>query len=243
MRTDQLKTLWALAFGDEERFIDLFFSTAYAPERCHFLTEGERVTAALYWLDCRLADQKIAYIYGVATHPAHRGKGLCRTLMAQTHEILAEQGYASAILMPAEPGLRRMYAKMGYRECASISRFSCTAGTAVPLRPVDAEEYACLRRKYLPAGGVIQEGENLRYLQTYAALYTGEDFLLTAVHEEGSLFGMELLGNAAAAPGILAAMGYETGNFRIPGGDIPFAMFSPLQEDAQIPAYLGLAFD
>ena len=243
MRTEPLKELWALAFGDSREFIDLFFSTAYAPERCLFLSQGDRVTSALYWMDGEFEGQKFAYIYGVATHPEHRGQGLCRKLMEEAHRLLAQQGYTGALLMPAEPELRQMYGKMGYRECSTLSEVNCTAGRPVDVRAVDTEEYARLRRQFLPEGGLIQEKENLRYLETYARFYAGEDFLLTAVHEKDRLFGMELLGNAGAAAGILGAMGYETGLFRIPRGEIPFAMGCLFAENGKMPSYLGLAFD
>lgn len=243
MRTKQLKELWAKAFGDSEAAIDLFFDSAYAPERCRFLEEDGKITAALYWMDTEYAGQKFAYIYGVATDPKHRGKGLCRKLMGKTHEQLAAMGYAGAVLMPAELELRQMYGKMGYRECGTISEFDCKAGNAVEVRAIDREEYACLRRKFLPEGGLIQEGENLTYLETYAQTYAGDDFVLAAVHGEGKLFGMELLGNAAAAPGILRSMGYEMGTFRAPGEERPFAMGIALKENVKMPDYLGLAFD
>ena len=243
MKLDGLKALWGKAFGDSEEMIELFFQTAYAPQRCRYLEEGGQVTSALYWMDAVAYGQKLAYIYGVATDPDHRGKGLCRKLMEKTHEDLAEQGCSGAILMPAEPGLRKMYASMGYQECSTMGSFACQAGDAVAVRRIDREEYALLRRKYLPEGGVIQEGESLAYLQTYAQFYAGEDFLLAAVHETDSLFGVELLGNQAAAPGILKAMGYEQGTFRTPDGETPFAMYLPLTENAKKPTYLGLAFD
>ena len=54
---------------------------------------------------------------------------------------------------------------------------------------------------------------------------------------------MELLGNAAAAPGILRSMGYEMGTFRVPGEERPFAMGIALKENVKMPDYLGLAFD
>ena len=243
MRTKQLKDLWKKAFGDSEEAINLFFDTAYAPQRCRYLEVNGEITAALYWMDAEYAGQKFAYIYGVATEPAHRGKGLCRKLMEKTHDDLREQGYAGAVLMPAETGLRQMYAKIGYRECSTISQFDCEAGESVGVWPVGREEYARLRRQYLPEGGLIQEGENLAYLESYASTYAGEDFLLAAVHGEGKLFGMELLGNAAAAPGILCSMGYETGTFRVPGAELPFGMGIALKENVKMPGYLGLAFD
>ena len=144
--TEQLKMLWHQAFGDGEEFIDLFFRTGFSPDRCQYLTENGQLTAALYWLDCAYRDQKQAYIYAVATHPDHRGKGLCRKLMEMTHQILARQGYTAALLRPADEGLRRMYRNMGYRTATLVSEFDCTAGVAVPIREIGTEEYARLRR-------------------------------------------------------------------------------------------------
>lgn len=243
MGTEALKQLWMLAFGDSPEFVELFFNTAYDPGRCRCLMDGNTAAAALYWLDAQYAGEKFAYIYGVATHPEYRNQGLCRRLMLQTHKELRQQGYAGAVLMPAKPELRQMYEKMGYRECSRIREFSCEAGSPVPVQAISVEEYARLRRKYLPEEGLIQEGENLRYLLTYAQVYRGEDFVLAAAHEDGHLHGMELLGNTQAAPGILGAMGYEKGTFRVPGDDIPFAMGLAFSEKTPLPGYLGLAFD
>lgn len=240
---NDLRRLWQLAFGDSEAFIGCFFDTAYAPERCQCILQDGQVAAALHWLDGEYRGQQLAYLYAVATHPDHRGKGLCRALMAQTHEVLTSQGYAGALLMPAEPQLREMYRKMGYRDCCSVEEFSCAAGTPVPIREVGTGEYALLRRRFVPADGVIQEGENLRYLHTYARFYAGKDFLLAAAPRNDRLNGIELLGNREAAPGILAALGYESGSFRCPGKELPFAMFHPLAENAAAPGYLGFAFD
>ena len=243
MVTEQLKQLWQLAFGDGEEFIDLFFKTAYAPERCLYLTENAQITAALYWLDCEYKAQKQAYIYAVATHPDHRGRGLCRKLMDTAHETLREQGYHAALLRPADDGLRRMYRKMGYRVSTGVTEFEAAAGEPVALWKVSPREYERLRRELLPEKGVLQEGVSIDYLASYAELYAGEDFLLAGSFYESSFLGMELLGNRDAAPGILAALGHESGHFRCPGMEIPFGMFFPLREDAQMPGYLGLVFD
>lgn len=243
MKTEQLKALWAKAFGDTEEVIAAFFSTAYDPQRCRCLQEAGEVTAALYWMDAEYAGNQFAYIYGVATDPGHRGKGLCRKLMEMTHRDLKAMGYAGAVLMPADAGLRKMYANMGYRECSAMTEFSCEAGKSVEVHTISREEYARLRRKYLPEGGLIQEKENLDYLETYAQLYAGEDFVLAAVHGENTLFGMELLGNPGAAQGILSPLGYETGTFRVPGDGMPFGMCIQLKENVPMPTYLGLAFD
>ncbi len=241
--TEQLKTLWQLAFGDSREFVDLFFSTAYSRDRCLFLTEEDQVTATLYWLDGSFQGQKQAYLYAVATHPAHRGKGLCRKLMTLAHRHLAEQGYTAALLRPGEPGLVRMYEGMGYRLCTTVTEFSCPAGQALSLELVEPEEYARLRRLHLPEEGLHQEGANLAFLAGYCCLYAGEDFLCAGGPEDGAFRCLELLGNPQAAPGILGALGYEEGRFRCPGGETSFAMGRKLREDALLPGYLGLAFD
>lgn len=245
MDCKQRKALWKCAFGDDDAVIEDFFATAYAPERCRFLQEGTQITAALYWLDTQYAGRTYAYIYGVATHPEYRGRGLCKKLMALTQEQLRQSGYAGALLVPGEEGLRRMYVGMGYQTCSTLSQFSCKAGeTAVAVRSVSREEYAALRRTYLPRGGVIQEGENLAYLQTYGQLLAGDTFVLAGMAlEEGTFLGLELLGDSTQAPSILKALGYGQGTFRIPGDGFPFAMYRGLQEDAPIPTYFGLAFD
>ena len=244
MRSEELKQLWMLAFGDSRDFVENFFRTAYHPEKCRYLLSGDRITAALYWMDATLSGLKYAYIYGVATHPDFRGQGLCRQLMAQTHRDLKDLGYAGVLLMPADSGLRRMYAAMGYREGTRVTEYVCEAGkAAVDVRTVTPEEYVMLRRKALPPGAMIQEGDCISYLATYAGLYAGADFLMVAVPDRDRLFVPEILGNWRRAPEILKAMGYLQGTFRRPGGEIPFSMFFPLKDNVPVPTYLGLAFD
>lgn len=240
-----LRNLWKEVFGDSEEFLDAFFSTAFSPLRCRCAVEQGQTVGMLYWFDLLCRGKKMAYLYAVATHPDRRGRGICRKLMADTHALLAAQGYAGAVLVPQEVPLRTMYAGFCYREATTLSETFCAAGdTPEPLHRIRAEEYARLRRELLPEGSAIQEGENLRFLETQAYFYSGSDFLLAAREvENDSLFGYELLGNAEAAPGILKALGCAQGTFRTPGQKLPFAMFLPLEEGAESPAYFGFAFD
>ena len=240
----QLLSLWKTVFGEWNGFWETFLETGFAPERCRCITEEGQITAALTWLDCRCDGQKLAYIYAVATDPGHRGKGLCRRLMADTHKLLTAQGYAAAILVPAEENLREMYRKMGYETCTGVTEFSCKASAqAIPLRALGPGEFAALRREFLPEKAVIQEGENLDFLSRQAQFYTGRSLLMAAYQEESVLTAMELLGDPHAAPAILAALGCTEGRFRCPGAEKPFAMWHPLQTHAVKPGYFGFAFD
>lgn len=240
----ELRRLWQQAFGDPDETLDAFFANGFFQDRCHFIAENGIPVSALYWFDCELQGQKLAYLYAVATDEKHRGRGLARRLLDETHEILKAQGYSGAILVPGSRDLFAMYEKLGYRTVSAVSEFTAKQGsTSATLRQIDGSEYAHLRRQYLPENGVVQEGAALSFLQTYCKFYAGEDFLLTAAIEEEHLIARELLGNVAAAPGILQALGYEKGTFRTPGTDKPFAMLLPLTEQCPIPAYFGLALD
>lgn len=235
-----LKSLWAEAFGDEVSFIELFFASGFAPERCRCITINDDVAAALYWFDCETENRKLAYLYAVATAKAHQGKGLCRALMEDTHALLKALGYSGAVLVPGEPGLFGMYAKMGYATVNCIDSFSCTAAGTCHIHRATPQEYAAARNALLPLGGVRQE-MGLAFLAGYTELYIGTDFTLAGSRNGSSFTAMELLGNKDAAPAILGALGLSKGTFRTPGNK-PFAMYHSLT-DSPAPTYFGLAFD
>lgn len=244
-RVPHLRRLWQTAFGDTDAFLDAFFSTAFSPERSLCAFDEGKLAGMLFWFDIFCDGRKMAYLYAVATDPHYRGRGVCRNLMEHTHSFLRARGYAGALLVPVDGGLRQMYAAFGYQNCTGICETFCAAGTApAPLHRIDTGEFARLRRQLLPRGSVLQEGENLAFLETQVRFYKGTDFLLAAQPtEEGALFGTELLGNLSAAPGILCALGYPQGTFRTPGQKKPYAMFLPLAQDAPVPAYFAFSFD
>lgn len=241
--TQALRCLWKQAFGDSDAFLDSFFSVGYSCDRCRQLSLDSQLAAALYWFDCSFSGKPVAYVYAVATDAAFQGQGLCRALMADTHRHLQKLGYVGAILVPGAPSLFKFYEKLGYRTCSHMDRFTCQAGTPVPLRPVDAAEYAALRRRFLPPDSVVQEGPLLAFLQTQTAFFAGPDFVCCASLDGDVLTVPEFLGNPASAPGFTAALQARQGHFRTPGKTFPFAMYYPLSNELEAPGYLGLALD
>lgn len=232
-----LRSLWKEAFGDSNAFLDVFFDTAFDVKRCLCITAEKQIAAAAYWFSCG----RYAYIYAVATAKSHRGQGFCHRLMARLHDLLQQQGYDGAIVVPGEESLRRFYAQMGYQNFGGIREFTCAAGAPLPMRKLEPAEFAVLRRQHLPAGGVVQEGENLAFLSRWAEFYAGNDFLLTVSKEGDVRKGLELLGDVHTAPGIVAALGADSLSFRTPG-NVPYAMCKSLGGET-IPTYFGFAFD
>lgn len=235
-----LKGLWQEAFGDSEAFIEGFFRTGFAPERCRVAVEDGPV-AVLYWFDCRWQDRKLAYIYAVATRKDRQSRGLCRQLMEDTHQTLVQQGYAGAILVPADEDLFRLYGKLGYRACCPVTVCSQTAARMpVEFQKITAQGYEAARKRLLPPGGVEQDLAALEYLGTYCDFYAGPELLFAAAREEEKVYFQEFLGDTQKIPGVLMALGGKTGQYRVPGGVTPLAMYRGFTSDDAMPAYFGI---
>ena len=239
MITDKLRALWKTVFGDTDAFLDAFFSIAYSPDRCRYLTVGEDVVSALYWFDCEYEGGKLAYIYAVATDPKHRGKGLASQLMKETHAHLKVLGYAGTVLKPAT-GLFPFYERLGYQTSGYIQRFPACAGEPVALKELSPVEFGQLRRRYLPENAVVQEGITLEFLHSFAHFYASEDALICACPQEQVIF--EYLGNSNSASGILATLGIKEAEIPTFGQKFPHTMFFPLHCD-KLPGYLGITLE
>lgn len=262
-----LRNLWKEAFRDSEDYLDCFFSTAFDKSRCRVAlvkndenisdeTDSRSLAAALYWFDCTICTQRVAYIYAVSTAKEFRGNGACHLLLEDTHKHLKALGYSSIVLVPGNDALVHLYEGCEYELCTKRSRIECAGeDMGVEIREIDKEKYATLRREFLPTNALIQENENLDFLATQAKFYTGEvvftsdetisqkTFLLAASIAKENLYGIELLGDSSLAPGIVHALECKDGTFFTPGKDEPFAMWHALTEDAMEPSYLGFAFD
>lgn len=237
-----LTALWQQAFGDENAFIDGFFETGYAPERSRVAVWEGRLAGMLYWFDCDLQGQKIAYVYAVATEKTLRGRGIATGLMEDVHSLLRKQGYAAVVLSPGSEGLYRFYGNMGYVTAGYRRELTFGAGTPIPVRETEPGEYALLRRALLPENGIRQEGVSLAFLHRFARFYAGEGFCATVSRAEP--FCMEFLGQDEQIPGFLGAIGLREALVRGPGGMTPNAMVKrfraiPSGEDF----YLGFPFD
>ena len=239
-----LRELWKDAFGDEDDYLDVFYSTAFAPERSICLrTDDGAAQAALYWFDCGLRGEKIAYIFGVAVAKTLRGNGLCREMMAAALSCLKAEGYKGVALVPARTELYAMYEKLGFQKFGGVTERLVKAGdTPAVLRRLDADEYVSLRKQYLPEGGVEQGGENVAFLAARTELYTGDDFVFSFVPGMGE-FVVELLGNTEKAPKIVRALGREELTVRMPGDEKDFAVYQALDEGVAFPKYFGIPFD
>ncbi len=232
-----LRQLWQEAFGDDDRFLDAFFATGYSPNRCRCVTLDGHLAAAVYWFDCTWQNKRVAYIYALAVRESHRGQGLAHSLMAHVEGLLKRQNYAGVLLVPGTEALFAFYGKMGYISINCAEKITVSPSSPIPVRKIDRAEYDRFRKALLGQNGVFLDSEGCCFLSSCWQLYAGNRWVLAGLDNGTTFFGMELLGDASAAPGILAALGKEKGTFRIPGSQ-PFAMYKPLNSP-EIPDYFG----
>ena len=209
--------LWGEAFGDSEASVRFFF-VSFPDCRSYVAEEDGVIAAMVHALPQTLSpDIPAAYVYAVATRKSHRGKGLCRDLMAFAERDLRQKGFSCCVLIPGEPSLFRFYEKLGYEAVFTRNRAAFPGGV-----PISASEYAALREQLLTAPHMVYD---LRTLE-YAAKVYGLTFYRTQT------------GIAAAGEDYTAEVLPED-----PGG-APFAMIKWLAEEKSLEnAYLGLPLE
>ena len=236
-----LRRIWQQAFGDTDEFLDSFFETGFAFDRCWCVFQGQEPVAAVYVFPCGWQEKSVAYLYALAVEKSHQKQGLSRLLLSDVHTKLHRAGYAGAIMEPATESLRRYYETMGYRSFGGRQDREFTAKDpaqgATEWRPW-ADELA--RRTPLPAGGITQEGAFTMMLQKYAFCYGGDGFVATVSRDEP--FVMEFLGDTNKIPGLLQALQLDRANVRLPGGPAT-AVYLDFAGKEELPAYFGLPMD
>ncbi len=109
------KELWQTCFGDEEQFIDSFLIRYYSRRRMLSIERDGRMAAMLHLLPFESELGRTTYIYGVATAPEHRGRGLATELMREAMRLAGERGDDALFLIPTpgEEWLRDFYGGFG----------------------------------------------------------------------------------------------------------------------------------
>lgn len=137
---EKLSALWETVFGDGPEYTSVFFDTAFCPEDSLLWTEGTEPVSMLFLLPVFLRipsgeTVRGRYVYAVATHPAHRGKGCCGALLRAADVLTEKRGERFTSLHPASDSLYGFYGRFGYQ-----TAFSCTQ-TVLPQR-MDSPENA-----------------------------------------------------------------------------------------------------
>ena len=117
-RLPAMARLWQDTFGDSDAFVRLFFTRVYRPANALTIRLDGHLAAMLHLVAYRLRvghrTLPAAYICGVCTRPEARGQGLMTDLMHRALRTMRRRGFALTMLIPAEPWLFDVYARLGY---------------------------------------------------------------------------------------------------------------------------------
>ena len=212
-----IMTLWQEAFGDSPEAVSYFFKSfsnclSYVAEE-----DGEIVSMVHALPQVLSPDIPAASVYAVATLKRHRGKGLCRELLAFAEADLKKRGFGCCVLTPGEPELFAFYEKLGYETAFTRRRTDFDGG-----EPVSAADYLALRERVLTVPHMVYDRNTLEYAQ----------------NAYGLTFYRTETGCCAAGDGYTAE--------RLPEdlSDKPFAMVKWLDEKRELHnAYLGFALE
>lgn len=176
----RLRELWRAVFGDGEDFLDLFFSTLYAPERALVGGEAGRVSTMLFLLPMTFVDGaggrwKMPYVYALATDPVCRGAGHAKRLLAYADEVVRAGGGAGVCTVPAQPSLHKFFASAGYEEGIYTCRKALSPDALAGAEEMESGEYEKARRAALAGRAYLDLPEELIAFQKGICKLSGAD--------------------------------------------------------------------
>ena len=114
--TEAVKSIWNKCFGDGEPFLSWNFSRNYNPEDTLVWEENCKVVATLQMQskEINLYGNVVKgnYIFGIATLPKYRNRGIAKALLERSFKVAVERGHIVSLLIPFN---YRFYEKFGYK--------------------------------------------------------------------------------------------------------------------------------
>ncbi|MBR6728161.1 MAG: GNAT family N-acetyltransferase [Clostridia bacterium] len=203
----ECRALYDLAFpGEPAEFTAALFDR-YFPDHIRVIRENGQVASMLFSIPSPIQMENgtldARYLYAVATHPDHRGKGLAKQLLA------AEAAAHPVFLRPMSPSLFDFYAKADFLPISPVSVLEGEAtAPAGRERKLTAAAYLALRDEFAFAPCVRPTAEFLSLYELGGgfAAYGLDAVALYEKHGDKIWF-KEYWGDTLFAPRLAAFLG------------------------------------
>lgn len=127
----EIRELWDIAFGEDKDFNEYFFDNIFDRKNVLLYIKDGKIAAMTQAIEYEIKGTgKFTYIYGAATHPNHRNKGIMTELLKKSFELDIKNGAVGSMLIPANKGLFDFYARLGYVPAFYISKKTYPAADA-----------------------------------------------------------------------------------------------------------------
>ena len=112
----EMRAMWHDIFGDEVAEIDSFLIRhSDAIPLIH--KENGDVVSMLFVVPLRMWEQRVAYIYAVATKPEYRGRGIASKLLNEALQYIESSNeFDLAALIPSSTESKRLYERLGFED-------------------------------------------------------------------------------------------------------------------------------
>ena len=112
----EMRAMWHDIFEDEVAEIDSFLVRHYdALPLIH--KENDEVVSMLFVVPLRMWEQRVAYIYAVATKPEYRGRGIASKLLNEALQLIeTSKEFDLAALIPSSTESKRLYERLGFED-------------------------------------------------------------------------------------------------------------------------------
>ena len=112
----EMRAMWHEIFGDDMAEIDSFL-VRHSDAVPLIYKESGRVVAMLHIVPLQMWEQRVAYIYAVATAPEYRGRGLASKLLWEALQYALERGdFDCVALIPSSSESKRLYERLGFED-------------------------------------------------------------------------------------------------------------------------------
>ena len=220
------RALFETAFAESPAsWNDAFFAMA-PPHYLRAIRQGDRPLAMLFSIPYALKTEQgtvdARYLFGVATDPAHRGKGLATRLI----RTVIDEGHP-VFLRPSSPSLFSCYERAGLSPLSPHAEAEgVAAGDIAGIRYLSKEEYLIAREAFLDKPFVRPDADFLSLGFLYGgALSLAGKFAAFYERIEDGVYFKEWLGSTEYAPRAAAFLGAAHYRLRTPhAGGAPFGM-------------------
>ncbi|MBQ9979604.1 MAG: GNAT family N-acetyltransferase [Oscillospiraceae bacterium] len=204
-----------------------YFNNVWKPENTLLIFDGDIAAMLQHWT-VGSRQGKCSYVYGVATRPEYRGRGLASKLLEQVplpHVLICESADVFSF-----------YKKLGYDESFFVKKCSAPRDETADIRPLRDEDIPRVLEIYRAGGHFLHREEKL--LRQMLEFYPGQ-----AIWDGGELTAYKI--------GPLEALGERPERFGgsflcpvnspCPGEIMPFGCSKGLELAA--PEYINLLFN
>lgn len=117
--------IWKRCFGETDLSVHTFLSRYYFTH-CTFMEQVDgHVVATVFMVPCQTEYGLGAYLYGIATLPEYRSKGLSSSLIRRMLDECRDRGASFTFLIPADLELVGFYEQFGYVATQTRVEFCC----------------------------------------------------------------------------------------------------------------------